>query len=102
VYDKTDKPIAQHPIDTRVSDLVIDPARKTPASGAADLADALASSEDARACLGQQVFRFARLRVESESDACLLAELESSVRSGASLKSVLVASVANEDLFWKR
>lgn len=73
----------QVPIDSRV-DIVIDGVTLR-VDGALELGQALAHSEQARACLARQWLRFASGRLEQDSDAPLLGEISSELARGASL-----------------
>jgi hypothetical protein len=89
------------PIDTFVSSPSVDAAGPGSIAGAGDLVDYIATSHKAQACYARHLFEFQRFRPVTASDNCALADIENAVGSGT-LKSVLVRSVSNEDIFWKK
>jgi hypothetical protein len=64
------------------------------------LANAIADSDVARACMGVRLFRNQHQRAESDADACALSDLTQMLLDGAPIFDVLVRSIANEDIFW--
>lgn len=65
------------------------------------LAEQLKKSTKAQACLPQFLVRFNSLRLEDGSDDCRLSSIEKAVRSGASVKEIILAQVLTEDIFYK-
>src|SRR5690606_5482395 len=70
--------------------------------GVAELAHNLAASEDARACMSSQWFRFAFSRRESGQDLCAVQDIDVAFRDGDGDFSSLVAAVARTDAFRMR
>jgi hypothetical protein len=101
--DKTGTVLRTHAIDTHVTDTFIrDAAGPVDAFEAApDLVSALAAGNAARACFARRVFEFQRVRPEASADACALREVEELLAEGGSVLDAFVASVANEDIFYK-
>lgn len=90
-----------HPIDTRVTGVRIEGEDALTVDGSTDLAAAMVSSFRGRACFAQRAFEYYRLaKVEDEADSCALNEAERAAHEG-SLKDVVLAAIANEDIFWK-
>lgn len=65
-----------------------------------ELAEKLASSQQVRACLATQWFRFASGRLEAPADNCSLGELSSAFASGNVLD--LIVESTQTDAFWFR
>lgn len=70
--------------------------------GVAELAQNLAASEDARACMSQQWFRFAFSRLESGVDLCAVQDIDYAFRDTNGDFSSLVAALARSDAFTTR
>ncbi|MEM9190460.1 MAG: DUF1588 domain-containing protein [Myxococcota bacterium] len=100
VLDADGQLVASHRIDATVSDLQIGD-EPTSATGAGDLAAALASSIDAQRCLTSQFLIHNRHRNLDTGDGCLLEELDEAVADGASIYDVFLGSVVNEDVFYR-
>lgn len=83
------------------TDLLLDGAMKSLASPS-DLSQIATASTQIKACFAQQIFRYTHYVVESAPDNCLLSDIESSVRSGASLVDVFVKNASTEDLLWEK
>jgi hypothetical protein len=66
-----------------------------------DLANAMAKSEKARACLAAYAFRTSHIRIEDTTDNCQLYETEKSLSSGLSIKDALIKNASGEDILWK-
>ena len=61
-----------------------------------------AESSKARACISRRLFEYYRSStVDLAGDSCVLREGEARSQSGT-LQSVLLATIANEDIFWKQ
>jgi hypothetical protein len=72
-------------------------------SGAVELAKKLASSPEVQACVATQWFRFALGRLESDPDACSLAQLNSDFQaSGQNVKALLTSVVMTTSFRTKR
>jgi hypothetical protein len=72
-------------------------------SGAVELAQKLASSAEVQACVATQWFRFALGRLESDADACSLAQLNSDFQaSGHNVKALLTSVVLTTSFRTKR
>ena len=67
--------------------------------GAVDLSGKLAESEDVRACVVKQWFRFAMGRTERKADRCALDKLESSFTEGGSTMRYLLMEIVMSDSF---
>jgi hypothetical protein len=97
----TDGTVAhEFPINTSVFDANI----ITPDDALAnqlDLANTVAQSEKARACLAAYAFRTSRIRIEDTTDDCQLYETEKSLSSGLSIKDALIKNATGEDILWK-
>lgn len=88
------------PIDARGSIVgARDPSIDGVFDGAVELSSKLAESKEVRDCLVRQWFRYAMGRLETEGDACSLAEASAYfATSGGSLRELLVA-IARTDAF---
>ena len=84
-YDSvTHDVIAEHPLDTRVSDLRIDRSKGETADGAAQLIDLIAHSQKGPFCMARQVHRFYALRTEqTQAEACALLEVKDALEKGS-------------------
>jgi hypothetical protein len=95
--------VATWPLDTSVAGLTIDDhagAATYPSSR--ELASAIAESYSARACIARRMFEYYRLSaVDQTADSCTLHEAEVASHE-ATLQAVLAATIANDDIFWKR
>lgn len=70
--------------------------------GVGELSDKLVGSEDARACMSVQVFRYAFSRREANEDLCAIREIDTEFESsGRALRSLLLA-VASSDAMKNR
>ena len=99
--DSTGRIIASFPIDTRVSEANIEPGASGAVLDATELITSVANGYKARACMSQRLFEFARLRPFSATDNCSIAEIESSLIAGGSVKNAFFKSVVNQEIFWK-
>ena len=70
--------------------------------GVSELAQNLAVSEDARACMSSQWFRFAFSRRESGHDLCAIQDIDVAFRDAGGEFSSLVAALASTDAFRMR
>jgi hypothetical protein len=68
-------------------------------SGAEQLADLLADSNDVRECMGRQWFRYAFGRVEGNADACTYADVASTLGETNGDLAAMLVSVATADGF---
>lgn len=90
------------PIDTSVMEPLIEEGGPEVIADSSQLADVLAASPKARACFARRLFEYYRQRpTDAGKDGCALHELEVEGHEG-SLQSMLMAAVANEDIFWRR
>jgi hypothetical protein len=99
VYDTSGNVVATHPLDTFVEDPRIEPGGPDSLSGPEDLIAAIAESDSARACLASRLVVNARLRPVRREDSCAIAEVETALRDGASVRDAWLAAVVNEELF---
>jgi hypothetical protein len=90
IFDAEGNLVASLPIDTTAVPEVL-PGDPREMESAAELTTAIDESGLFHSCFVRHYFRFARARVESERDGCLLSELETIARSGAPLSEVLIA-----------
>lgn len=73
-----------------------------PFVGAVGLAEVLATSPQVRGCVARQVFRYAARRIETDTDACSLAQLDAAFEeSDYDLRELLVA-ITTTDAFMHR
>jgi hypothetical protein len=102
-FDETGKVIRTHPIDTHVAGTFIDDGSGEVPSfdGATDLVRALAAGKDARGCFARRVFEYQRVRVKTLDDDCALRDIEIGLAASGSLLDAFIASVVNEDIFYK-
>jgi hypothetical protein len=98
VLDEVGEVVAEHPIDTRVDDVLIGD-DQTAVANATDLATIVGSSADARECFARQLFAHTRFRVATDQDACVLEEIDRLLLDDAPLRQVILQNVANDDLF---
>ncbi len=90
------------PVDSSVSETMVESSGES-GDGADELAELIATSIKGSACAAQQMFRFSRLRSESEEDdACLMHELEIASANGATLQELWIQANIAEDIFWAR
>jgi hypothetical protein len=89
------------PIDTATSDPRLESGAPTSLANAPDLVAALAAGNQARSCFAETVFDYMHWRVTDTTDSCTLREIESASTDQGTLIDAFVASVANEDIFWK-
>jgi hypothetical protein len=74
-----------------------------PFTGVAELGRALAASARVSGCFAAQWFRFSHGRVETDADACSLAEVEALLaRSGFRLSELLVALTQTDAFLYRR
>lgn len=102
VYDNNGTLVAQHPINSSVSNLPIAGRDPISVSSAPELARELASTPSVMRCYSQQFHRFSRLRDAEEADGCSLNSSSQILESGGSIKSSIVNNVVNENIFWRR
>lgn len=89
------------PLTTAVDHLTLEPGGPTSLGSSLELAQAMADSFKARACFARKAFEYYQLAVADPGrDGCALAEAETKAHGG-SLESVLVSSLATEDIFWR-
>ncbi|RYZ84549.1 MAG: DUF1588 domain-containing protein, partial [Proteobacteria bacterium] len=100
VYDASLRIVAEHPIDSHVTDLNIGPIPKG-SSTAADLVSALANSDRARVCMGKKIIEYTRERAANETDGCSVNEGAEFLTANGSIKDYFINSVTSEDIFWK-
>ncbi|HEY3254267.1 MAG TPA: DUF1592 domain-containing protein [Polyangiaceae bacterium] len=71
-------------------------------NGPAELAAKLANSEQVRACVATQWFRFASGRSEASGDACSLATMETAFDAASGNVLELIVATTQTDAFWYR
>jgi hypothetical protein len=87
------------PVDTQVTALI--GGQQQELSGPAELARALADSEQAKECFARHYFRYSFRRVEQPGDECVLASMLERVGPGGSLRDAL-RQVALDPAFKRR
>jgi hypothetical protein len=71
-------------------------------NGPVELAGKLANSEQVRACVATQWFRFASGRTEANGDACSLATMETAFDAASGNVLELIVATTQTDAFWYR
>jgi hypothetical protein len=100
-FDTNGNVIKTFPVDTKVSESFIDYTQDTPLSGASDMIDKFATSENAKACFTAKAFTFYNARKhDTFKDGCALSEAKAISLDG-SIQSLLQSVIATEDIFWK-
>lgn len=94
--------IANHPIDTAVANININPNESTPVQNAEQLVAAISDSPQGKRCFIEQVFAQTQYRFPNEADGCVLNAIRESVVQGHSVKESFIKSVANDDIFWRK
>jgi hypothetical protein len=99
-YDSNSQVIAQHQVNTQVTDLNLGSRAPASVNSSSELVDAIADSEKGAACFSRQVFRFYNTRNESDTDGCALSGTFTSARDPnqgilESIKSNLLKSQIN-------
>jgi hypothetical protein len=79
-----------------------DPTLAGPFIGVRELAEKLADSEQVRACVATQWFRFASGRSEAAADACSLGTLQDGFAASGGDLTELVVAMTQTDAFWYR
>lgn len=93
--------LKEWPLDTSVEAVEFDIGFPTSYADSKVLVADLAQGVKAAACFSQRVVEFYRLStVDSDRDGCALAEAEQAAHAG-SLRDVVIAAIANEDLAFK-
>ncbi len=95
--------VAQHgrTLDVR-SDILGTRGTDGPVVGAVELAERLGESEDVQRCFTRQMWRFALRRLEMESDACALAEVDRAFAASSGRIQELMVQIALSDPFLYR
>jgi hypothetical protein len=104
VYDLTNLfqgPVAAHPLPYPVEGLQFNEGAARVVSAPQDLADELAKSAKARACMSIYFLRHLERRPETVQDGCALSEAVKSLSEGEPVLNLFVRSIANEDIFWR-
>ncbi|MDI1446178.1 DUF1592 domain-containing protein [Polyangium sp. 6x1] len=102
VFNEQGEPGATWPIDTTAQDPELEPGGPERLSDSVELALAMSESYKARACISRRLFEYYHAStVDIANDSCILSEGEAQSQSGT-LQSVLIATIANEDIFWKQ
>lgn len=101
IFDNAGTFVKSWPIETLATNPNIETGGPSQIFDARDLVAYLGVSRKAQACYAKHLFEYQRLRAASKADHCALSEIEMAVNTGT-LKSALVRSVANEDIFWKK
>ena len=99
VYSTEGVELTRHPIDTNVTAANLEPGLPEQLNGADELNLALAQSGKVRACIAERLVTQARLRPRDPADDCALAEVEQTLRSGASVRQAWIRAVVNSELF---
>jgi hypothetical protein len=101
LYDSTGAQVQTWPLNTAVSPLSMELGGADSVAGSVALATELSKSFKARGCFAQRAFEYYRLNaVDRQGDGCALAAAEDAAHTG-SLRDVLLATLANEDLFYR-
>jgi hypothetical protein len=102
VFNAQGEPSGTWPIDTTVQSPELEPGGPESLSDSVELALAMSESRKARACISRRLFEYYRSStVNLANDSCVLHEEEVQSQNGT-LKAVLLATIANEDIFWKQ
>ncbi len=102
LFDAQGNLVRTFPIDTTVTDPRIEDGGPGSLSDSTELVAAIAESRKAKACYSQKMFEYYNVRaIDSAKDGCSLAETEQKTGS-QDLRSVLIDSIANEDIFWRK
>ncbi len=100
VYDASVKVVAEHAIDTYVSDLNIASVPR-PATDASALVREIANSDRARLCMGRKIIEYNRERAPAAADGCVVNEGAELMLEGSSVLDFFLVSATAEDIFWK-
>lgn len=101
VFDQSGALTAQFTPDTRGENLNVVNYTDV-AADEQGLIDLVSNSAKAKACLPQQLFRYANLRLENPSlDGCGLSLSEMAVYDRKPIKEVMLAIFSSEEIFWK-
>ncbi|HWB75911.1 MAG TPA: DUF1592 domain-containing protein [Nannocystaceae bacterium] len=100
IFDADGNVVEVWPIDTKVEDVTLEPDLPTSFADSRALAEAMSQSWRARACFAQRTFEYWQMRAFDERDECALADAEAATHDGT-LVDVFVATIANEDIFWR-
>jgi hypothetical protein len=79
-YDPNFQVIAQHQVNTQVTDLNLGARAPASVASGSELVDAIANGEKGSACFARQVFRFYNIRRETPQDGCALGSTFTSAR----------------------
>ncbi len=79
-----------------------DTALSEPFTGVRELAEKLAASDQVRACVATQWFRFASGRSEADGDTCSLAAMNSAFGGSQGDLVELIVATTQTDAFWFR
>lgn len=90
-----------HSIDTRVDNPRIDTNGATAINDHAQLIEEFAKSRKARACLVKNAYDYYRVKKISPDDYCSMGDSETLLQSG-SLYDLIISTVANDDIFWRK
>lgn len=102
IFDTQGNIVRTFPIETQVASPNIETGGPTHLNDSNELVRAIASSTKAKACYSRRMFEYYTLRqVDGVKDGCALAENERSTAT-RDLKSALIDSIANEDIFWRK
>ena len=88
------------PIDVKVTNLNVN-AMSDSAENFAEFTRLMSTSTKARACMAVNAFRITHMRAEQDADHCLLADLESMLLSGVTVKEAFIRNASTEDMYWK-
>jgi hypothetical protein len=103
VYNGMGQVIARHNLDLSVVDAFIEGAGKQPMNSADQLLEGIANSSKIRSCISERFLGHSRMRsVANATDGCALAEVESALAQGLSVREAFIRSIANEDIFWRK
>jgi hypothetical protein len=94
--------VAQHPIDATATNAQLEVGGPSTLDGAEDLMEALANGGKVRACIAERLYTHAQMRSAVDADSCALADVESGLRDGMSIKEAWLLAVVNEELFLRK
>jgi hypothetical protein len=99
--DESGQVVAQHALPVGPFPLPLDLSAPIPLENAAALSQLVAESDSARACLASNLILHVERR-ELEASDCAGSDAFARLESDASVLDAIAASVANDDIFWRR
>lgn len=100
VYDSSLKVVAEHNVDSYVTDLNIAPVPKASVT-AADLVKELGNSDRARVCMGKKIIEYTRERAATSNDGCAVNEGAAFLTANGSIRDYFINTAISDDVFWK-